>query len=30
MAFAMQSSAFVNGGRIPRKYTCDGAIFRLH
>ncbi len=24
MAFAMQSSGFVSGGRIPRKYTCDG------
>ena len=25
MAFALQSSAFVNGGGISRKYTCDGA-----
>ncbi|MGA3263326.1 MAG: YbhB/YbcL family Raf kinase inhibitor-like protein [Terracidiphilus sp.] len=25
MAFALQSTAFANGGEIPRKYTCDGA-----
>jgi hypothetical protein len=25
MAFALQSTAFLNGGEIPRKYTCDGA-----
>jgi len=25
MAFEIKSSAFVNGGDIPKKYTCDGS-----
>jgi hypothetical protein len=25
MSFALKSTAFVNDGEIPRKYTCDGA-----
>jgi Raf kinase inhibitor-like YbhB/YbcL family protein len=24
MSFSLTSSAFTNGGRIPRKYTCEG------
>jgi Raf kinase inhibitor-like YbhB/YbcL family protein len=25
MSFALKSTAFANGGEIPRRYTCDGA-----
>jgi Raf kinase inhibitor-like YbhB/YbcL family protein len=25
MSFAMQSTAFANGGEVPKRYTCDGA-----
>jgi Raf kinase inhibitor-like YbhB/YbcL family protein len=25
MSFALKTTAFVNGGGIPKKYTCDGA-----
>src|SRR5881628_1281910 len=29
MAMEIKSSAFENGGDIPRKYTCDGADLSL-
>jgi len=25
MSFALQSTAFTNGGEIPKRYTCDGS-----
>ena len=25
MSFTLKSTAFPNGGVIPKKYTCDGA-----